>query len=141
MTRAICNRRYRMGLDRDIATSDRATRSSVSEHNNPNIVRDNQNDLLKQYKNKHEDDTRLFLQFIEHDNYSPHTNKKYPQRIRISTYFLIDNHPSKTNVRVVVKLPKNYEVICVNDEYLCVMTSDVLPMLVDKKKKRKGEMY
>ena len=99
-----------MGLDRDIATSDRATRSSVSEHNNPNIVRDDQNDLLKQYKNKHEDDTRLFLQFMEHDNYSSHTNKKYPQRIRISTYFLIDNHPSKTNEQMFELLANHQKI-------------------------------
>ena len=38
---------------------------------------------------------------------------------------MIENHPSKTNVRAVVKPPKNYEVVCVNNEYLSVMTSDV----------------
>ena len=38
---------------------------------------------------------------------------------------MIENHPSKTNVRVVVKPPKNYEVVYVNDESLSVTTSDI----------------
>ena len=38
---------------------------------------------------------------------------------------MIDNHPRKTNVRAVGKPPKNYEVVCVNDESLIVMTSDI----------------
>ena len=68
-----------MGLDTNIAAAVRATRSSVSGPNNPNIVRDDQDNLLKHYKNKHEEDTCLFLQFMEHDNYSPPPlNKKIP---------------------------------------------------------------
>ena len=51
--------------------------------------------------------------------------KIHPQRKRNSTDFLIDNRPNKTNVRAVVKPPKNYDVICINDEILSVMTSDV----------------
>ena len=43
-----------MGLDRNIAVAARAAISSVSGTNNPNIVRDDQDDLLKHYKNKHE---------------------------------------------------------------------------------------
>ena len=63
---------------------------------------------------------------MEHDNSSPSLlNKKYPQRKRSRTDFLIDNHPSKTNIRAVVKPPKNYEVVCVDDKSLSVMTSDV----------------
>ena len=114
-----------MGLDTNIAAAVRATRSSVSGPNNPNIVRDDQDNLLKHYKNKHEEDTCLFLQFMEHDNSSPPPNKKYPQRKNKSTDFLIDNHSSKNNVRVVVKPPKHYEVVCVNDESLSVTTSDI----------------
>ena len=63
--------------------------------------------------------------------------------------FLIDIHPSKKNVRAVVKPPKNYEVVCVNDKSESVITRDIhikkqllsvkLPMLVEKKEK--GEMY
>ena len=37
---------------------------------------------------------------------------------------MIDNHPSK-KIRAVVKPSKNYEVVCVNDESLSVMTSDI----------------
>ena len=39
--------------------------------------------------------------------------------------FLIDNHPSKKNVRAVVKPPKNYEVVCVNDKSESVITRDI----------------
>ena len=76
VTRAICNKRWNMGLDVNIAA---AVRSSVRGSNNPNFVRDDQDDLPKHYKNKHEEDTHLFLQFMEHDNYSPPPlNKKIP---------------------------------------------------------------
>ena len=40
VTREICNRRCRMGLDINKAAAVRDARSSVSEPNNPNIVRD-----------------------------------------------------------------------------------------------------
>ena len=57
---------------------------------------------------------------MEHDNYSlPPLNKKYPQRKSKSTKLSIDNHPSKTNVRAVVKPTKNYEVVYVNDKSKC----------------------
>ena len=93
VTRVICNKRYRMSLDANIST---ATRSSVSGPNNLKFIWDDQDDLLKYYKDKYEEDTRLFLQFMEHDNSSPPPlNKKYSQRKRKSTDFLIDNHSSK----------------------------------------------
>ena len=57
-TRSTCNKRCRMGLDTNIAA---AARSSVREPNNPNFVRDNQDDLLKHYKDKREKDTPLIL--------------------------------------------------------------------------------
>ena len=47
-----------MGLDVNIAA---AVRSSVRGPNNPNFVRDDQDDFLKHYKDKHEEDTHLFL--------------------------------------------------------------------------------
>ena len=59
-----------MGLDRNIAAAARAARSLVSGPNNSNIVRDDQDDLLKHYKNKHEENTHLFLHFMGHDNSS-----------------------------------------------------------------------
>ena len=63
---------------------------------------------------------------MEHDNSSPPPlNKKYPQRKTKSTDFLIDNHTSNANIRAVVKPPKIFEVVCVNDESLSVMTSDI----------------
>ena len=58
VTRVIFNKRYRIGLDANIAT---APWLSVKGPNNPNIVRDDQDDLIKHYKNKYEEDTRLFL--------------------------------------------------------------------------------
>ena len=61
---------------------------------------------------------------------------------------MIDNHPSKRYVETVVKPPKNYEVVCVNDESLSVMTSDInanntttisqTSNVVRKKKKRRN---
>ena len=57
-----------IGLDANIAT---APRSSVRGFNNSNFIRDNQDNLLKHYKDKHEEDTRFFLQFVKHDNSSP----------------------------------------------------------------------
>ena len=63
---------------------------------------------------------------MEHDNSSPPSpNKKYPQRKTKFTDFLIDRYLSKTNIRAIVKPPKNYEVVCVNDESLSVMTSGI----------------
>ena len=63
---------------------------------------------------------------MEHDNSSPPPlNKKYPQRKTKSTDFLIDNHTSNANIRAVVKPPKIFEVVCVNDESLSVMTRDM----------------
>ena len=47
VTRESCNRWCRICLDMNIATAARATRSSVSRINNPNIARDDQDDLLK----------------------------------------------------------------------------------------------
>ena len=61
VNRAICNRRRRMGLDRNIAAAARAARSLVSGPNNSNIVRDDQDDLLKYYQNKPEEDTRFMF--------------------------------------------------------------------------------
>ena len=58
VTRAIFNKRYRIGLDANIA---RAPWLAVKGPNNPNIVRDDQDDLIKYYKNKYEGDTRVFL--------------------------------------------------------------------------------
>ena len=52
----------------------------------------------------------------------------------------------KTNIITVVKPPKNYEVVCINDESLRVTTSDIhakkllsvkLLKLVEKKEKEK----
>ena len=83
-TRAICNRWYIMDLDKNIAV---ATRSSVSGPYNLKIFRDDQDALLKHQKNKYEEDTWLFLQFIEHDNSSPSPNTKYLQRKRKSNDF------------------------------------------------------
>ena len=67
VTRIICNKQYRIGVD---------------------FVRDDQYDLLKNYKDKHEEDKRLFLQFMEHNN-SPSLplNKKYLQRKRNKLIF------------------------------------------------------
>ena len=50
-----------MGLDRNIAAAARAARSLVSGPNNSNIVRDDQDDLLKYYQNKPEEDTRFMF--------------------------------------------------------------------------------
>ena len=112
-----------MGLDRNIAA---VSRIPVSESNNPKQNCHDQDDLLKHYKNKHEEDKCLFLQFMEHDNSSPSSpNKKYPQRKTKFTDFLIDRYLSKTNIRAIVKPPKNYEVVCVNDESLSVITSGI----------------
>ena len=58
VTRSISNKRCKIGLDANIAA---AVRSSVREPNNPNFVRDDQDDFLKHYKDKHEEDTHLFL--------------------------------------------------------------------------------
>ena len=55
-TREICNKRCRMGLDVNIVA---AARSSARGHNNPNFVRHDQDDLLKHYKDKYEEDTRF----------------------------------------------------------------------------------
>ena len=65
-----------IGLDANIAT---APRSLVRGPNDSNFVRDNQDDLLKHYKDKHEEDTRFFLQFVKHKHSSPPPlNKKHP---------------------------------------------------------------
>ena len=55
----------------------------------------------------------------------PPPNKKYSQRKKQSTDFLIDNHPSKNNVRANVKSPKHCEVVYVNNESLNVTTNDI----------------
>ena len=75
--------------------------------------------------------------------------KKYPQRKRKSTNFFIVNHRSKTNVRIIVKPRKNYEVVCINDESLTVTTNDIHAnntITISQtsnvgRKKEKGEMY
>ena len=61
---------------------------------------------------------------------------------------MIDNHTSNANIRAVVKPPKIFEVVCVNDESLSVMTSDIhvnnttaISQISKVGKKRKGEIY
>ena len=57
---------------------------------------------------------------------------------------MVENHPSKTNVRAVVKPPKNYEVVCLNNKYLSVMTSDVhatINMIGPTREKSYEEVY
>ena len=60
---------------------------------------------------------------MEHENSfpppPPPLNQKKPQGKINPIDFLIDNHPNKTNVKSVVKPPKNYEVVYVNDESKC----------------------
>ena len=86
-------------------------------------------DLINFYKIKHEENKRLFDQFIKLDKKSSNSSsstlvKVYPKRKRNQTDFLLANHPSNKNARVTVKPPRNIVVVYVNNEFLSVTSSD-----------------
>ena len=80
-----------------------------------NQIRDEEDDLLTFYKTKHEEDKRLYIQFMNNDIYNcppPPVTKTYSRWKRNKTDCLMNNNPSNTNKGANVKQPKNIKVVC-----------------------------
>ena len=82
---------------------------SLPNVSNPCQIVDDERERLISYKKRREEESLLIQQFLDSDmcnSSSPTVSKSYPKRKRQKTIFLMANHPSNTNKKVVIKQPK-----------------------------------
>ena len=87
---------------------------SLPNDSNPCQIVDDERERLTSYKKRLKEERLSIQQFLDNDmcNSSPPTiSKSCPKRKRQKTNFLMTNHPSNTNKKVVIKPPKKLKFV------------------------------